>query len=182
MKPSAVLLPIALSACAMTDPLTLARLAATSPLEADPAAFEVRANLPDGLALAPGTAALTLSAAREGETEQGRFVLAQAHDGDATVLRVATADLAAMRALQARINAWEESDPEGTEGSLGIEVLPCTTGAGPAADARFSIDLVTEPDGPARPLLRPVPVRRFEETLRKEAGVGLMPCPSQAGD
>ncbi|MDJ0822585.1 MAG: hypothetical protein QNJ09_12360 [Paracoccaceae bacterium] len=182
MKPAVFLFPLALSACAVIDPVTVARLASTSPLTADPAVFELRANLPDGLALAPGAAVLTLSATRGEEVADGRFTLAQVRDGDATVLRVAEVDVPVLRALQSRINAWEEADPDGTMGSLGIDVQPCTTGNGPAPQARFSVDLVMAPGGPARPLLRPVPVRRFKERLRKEAGVGLMPCPPQARD
>ena len=182
MKPLGCFLFLALSACGALDPMALARLANTSPLTADPAAFAVRANLPDGLALASGATHLILSATRGEETVEGRFVLAHALAGEATVLRVTEADVSALRALQARINAWKEVDPDGTSGSLGIDVQPCTTGAGPATDAVFSVDLEFEPGQPAQPLLRPVPVRRFDEMLRKKAGVGLMPCPPEAKD
>ncbi len=167
---------LGLAACGAVDPVTLARLAATSPLEADPAGFRIVAHLPDGLTLPEGGTHLTLSATRSGDVAEGVFTLARRAEAQSYAFEVAEADLPALRALQAKIRRWEAEDPAGTSGSLGIDVTACTTGAGPAPDARFSVDLAMEPGGAARPLLRPVAVSRYEEMLREEGGVGLMPC------
>ena len=147
-----------LAACGSVDPVTMARLAALDPLAEDPAAFSVGLDLPDGLAIPPGGAALTLSARdAQGDEVRAEADLMEGADGR---WRVAEADLPALRETQRTIRAWKAADPDGTSGSLSLELAACRDGSGTLPTGTVSADIVTAPGAAPAPLLRRVPVGR----------------------
>ena len=163
MKPALALVPaLALGACANLVPTTVARLAALSPLNADPEGFEVALDLPDGAGVMPGSAVLTIEASRSGTGEgfEESYVL-EGVPGDPPVWRIARADLPALRAAQARALAWEMEDPIASSGALGVFLVPCREGDGPGQDAVLSILLRSEVGGPFRPLVRDARIADF---------------------
>ncbi|MEO0389543.1 MAG: hypothetical protein AAF218_01245 [Pseudomonadota bacterium] len=148
-------LAMALGACSSLLTSTLGPLAEIDPLQADPNDVAVRIEAPEGLAIRPGSAILRLAAERDGVTDEGEFVLAS--EGD--VWFVAPADRPKLRALQARIAAWEAEDPNGTEGELGISIDPCLTDGPVSLDGTGSIYLRTQAGGAFAPLIEDAPIR-----------------------
>lgn len=164
---------VLLSGCSNLVASTAARLADLSPLEADPGGFAIRADLPEGLDLVPGASELTLSATRDdGMSASGTFAILKM-DGDEPLWRIDPARLDDLRTLQTRIRSWEEADPDGTTGSLGITVKGCRIGAGPAPDATLSLWIRITADTPLRPLLRNLPVAKIQDDGARQ----LPPCP-----
>ena len=77
-----------------------------------------------------------------------------------TVYRLAPADVARLRALQAEAAAWQtETAPPKGSASIGLGVDACKTGSGPNPDARSSAYIRMAADGAFLPLIRPVPLR-----------------------
>ena len=148
-----------LAACGSLDPITVARLAALDPLAEDPAAFSVGLDLPDGLAIPPGGAELTLSARNaEGDEAGAAAELTEGADGR---WRVTEADLPALREAQRTIRAWKAADPDGTIGSLSLELAACRDGSSIPPAGTVSADIVTAPGAAPAPLLRRVPADRL---------------------
>lgn len=164
-----IALGMALQGCGAANPVTLARLALLSPLEADPDDMAVRLTLPQGLALVPGSARLVLTGQNgAGETARGAFVL----DLNAGLYAIATDDRPRLRALQAQLRDWKASDPDGTRGSLSLTLTPCAIGAGPAPDARVDVAIRLEADGPLLPLIRQGPI----SAVAKDAEIAALPA------
>ncbi len=141
-----------MSACTSIVPSTLMRLDDVSPTDADPAGFAVDLSLPTGLDIVPGSAMLTF-VVRRSDTNQmasGRFAL----ENVGNVFRVAPADLQELRGLQATARQWKAKYGAATEGSLSINLTPCTRGDGPDADARVNIGLQIAEGGRFLPLVR----------------------------
>lgn len=172
------LLPL-LAACSAVSLSTTALLSRQNPLEVDPAGYRIIAYLPEGLDIAPGGAALELTARHGAATAEGRFALQRTGRADGgSDWAVAPADLPALRRLQAQARLWEERDPDATTGQMSIHLRPCNRGAGPAPSDRLHVNIVTQPGGPELPLLHPVSVARFDKTLQKAAGESRAPCPA----
>lgn len=176
----ATLALLTLSACSALVPSTAARLAAVDPLTADPAALELVVILPAGLAVSPGTARLELSADRGAEHRSGSFALADRPVAPGLTLppgstargfAVAEPDVAKMRALQAEIAGWKRDGA--AQGSLGLGIGGCTTGAGPAADATGSVLIRVRKDGPLLPL---VAAGKLADLLGPEVLAAITPC------
>lgn len=161
-----------LSACGSVVATTAVQLANLSPLTADPADFAVRVTLPDGLDVAPGTAVLSLKA--QETPEAAPITEDYTLQRDADVFRVAQADLASLRALQAKANAWEAADSEAASGSLGIKLQPCRRGDQLSVDARVSVAIQIEQGGIFLPLIRNAPLSSVAEQSELDA---LGPCP-----
>ena len=161
---------IALGACTDLVPSTLLALSNVDPLTADPADIAISLDLPDGVALLPGSGELTLGATnRDGETAQQSFTLQQSGD----VLAVATTNHQALRALQSRIREWEETDPSGTNGSLSVSLAPCRTGDSVADGLRASASVRLQQDGPFLPLIKDGPLSAL---LNEQARDTMEPC------
>lgn len=152
-----------LSACTRIVPDTVSQLNALSPLEADPAGFAVAITLPKGLDITPQSARLMFAVARAdtGETRDGAFVLERTSADQATY-QVALRDLNALRALQEVAQQWK-NDGDATSGSLSVTMSPCRVGAGPADDARASVDIRIDANGPFLPLIRKGPISALAE-------------------
>lgn len=160
-----------LAACASLVPSTLAQLQALDPLSADPAEIQVALILPPGLAVAPGSAQLTLAVTRQSETLNEAFALVAepaAVSGvtapvgaTAQIFHLAEADVRRMRDAQAKAAAWETEDPDGTQGSLAVGLGGCGVGAGPSPQARASVLIRTGADRPFLPLIRDAQVREL---------------------
>lgn len=161
---------IAVAGCSDLVPATVLALQTVNPLTADPADIALKLTLPDSVAVQPGSAVLTLSAARrEGEgTEQAFALLMQ--DG---VLSVDPKDHAALRALQAQVASWEAADPDGTTGSLGLGFEPCRTGDVVPPDARGSVAIRLEARGVFLPLIDDGLIHKL---FRNAAPDGIEPC------
>jgi hypothetical protein len=125
------------SACSSLVPSTTAQLAQLSPLEADPAAIALAIQLPPGLVVPEGGAKMVIEATSKstGESRRGDYVLASqpgdpaqfaGDPGDSvTFYRLAKADIAPMRALQAQVADWKAADPDGTAGSFSMGLAGC---------------------------------------------------------
>jgi hypothetical protein len=153
----AIVFGFVLQGCASVVAPTLAALGAVSPLTADPAGFEIAVDMPHGADIATNGATFALSMARSdtGETFDQEYVLQRRQSTDGRVLfRVNPADLDDIRAFQAKAITWEAEDPVASSGSFGVGVTACSTGDGPAPDARFSLAIRTEVDGSFMPLIR----------------------------
>ena len=164
-----------LPACTALVPGMAGRLATLSPVTADPAEFAVRAELPDGLGLTPDGQWLTLSArSLTGASRSGRFPIRRAYTPDGAIWRIEPAVLGDLRRLQEEIREMKQTDPDGTTGSLGLQITGCTIGNGPDPRDRLTLFLRMERDGPFRPLLRNVRVSDVFETTDAPP---LSPCP-----
>ncbi|MEM7630498.1 MAG: hypothetical protein AAF227_00555 [Pseudomonadota bacterium] len=151
MKQLLLTVSIALGACSSLVPGTILQLNDVDPLTADPAVIALRATLPDSVGVMPGSATLQLSARlRDGSERTGSFVIEQMGD----VFQVSPEAHNALRALQADIAACKAADPDGTEGSLGIDLEPCRRGADIPADATLSVAVRLEAGGAFLPLVR----------------------------
>ncbi|GLQ36372.1 hypothetical protein GCM10007939_26560 [Amylibacter marinus] len=157
-----LLLAVNLAACGNVVLPTVAQLANISPLEADPAGFEVLVDLPTGVSIRPQSAVLTLSAVHEMQSKEisGAYVLEQApSDMGLRLFRIAPADLEQIREFQSIARAWESEDPDASHGSISVNVIACALGDGPASDAVFSLSLKTRTTGEFMPLIRNASVR-----------------------
>jgi hypothetical protein len=166
MRHLSLALPVCLIACTEIPPATAARLAALSPMEADPAALSVAVAAPPGLRPVPGSAKLILTARRSdtGATETLALTLRESPASsvapveDATIFSIAPADLAPMRHLQSRLHDWKATAPDATHGSLSVGIAACATGNGPVSDATASVWLRTDPKDDWMPLIREAPL------------------------
>lgn len=164
--------PLLLASCTALVPATALQLAQTDPLTADPAAIELAVTLPPGLAVIPGTAKLTLSAARGAQTVAGDFLLQQRSiDQTTRTFALAPADVPRMRALQAEIAQWKAQGP--AKGALGLGIGGCTLGAGPAPDARGAASIRLASGGPLLPLIREA---SLTDLIGAKAMAGIGPC------
>jgi hypothetical protein len=155
MRKSVIFPLLAVTACGAADPW-----AGTSPLDADPAGLRAAVELPDGVAVPDSGAQLRMMASRAdlGEAVEGVFALTSASHGTREVFRVADADIAEARRLQAQIRGWEQSAPEATSGTYSVSLAACRIGTGPAPDATISVWMSPVADAPLVPLGQDVPV------------------------
>ena len=175
------LLIVLLTGCDSVDPFAVARLAAISPLEADPAGFAATAALPEGLELRRDGLILELAARRTdtGETISGRFALVPREEEGREVWRVDPGRLPEIRATQGTIRGWEAVLPDATEGHLSISVAACTVGPGPDPEGRISVFLRTQTGGPLLPLIRNA---RLKDAFALAGPESLSPCDEPAGN
>ena len=179
-------LALMLSGCGYTVSSTVAEMAALDPLQADPAAIEIALGTPAGLAVQKGGARMTVDVSRSDRAEKwSQTYVLQAAPGAAagvtvdpgsnlTVYRLAPADVARLRALQAEAASWKsETPPPKGSASIGLGVDACKTGAGPAPDARSSAYIRLAADGAFLPLIRPVPLR---SVIGQAAFDAIAPC------
>lgn len=165
---------LGVAGCVSLNPVTMMRLATMNPIEADPAVIAVQLTLPEGVGVAEGTAAMTISAnfaGTEEELEQ-RFELEITGD----VWRIAQADQDALRALQRRVIVAEEADPDGTTGSFSVGFEPCAIGEGPTDDARISMAVQLDAGGGFLPLVNRARVADMYDAADIDA---LEPCEGQ---
>ncbi len=170
---------LSLSACASLVPSTAARLAALDPTTADPAQIEVALILPPGLQITPGGAVMTLSARRGDQTLGDSFTLeprpapgVDAPPGATVVgFGLAPADLARMRALQARIAAWK-AEGKG-QGALSVGLGGCAVSGGPSPDGTGAVLIRLADNSPFRPLIRPTPLSQL---LGPDVIAAIQPC------
>lgn len=181
-----LILALLLSGCGYGVPSTLADMAALDPLQADPGAIEIALGTPAGLAVQKGGARMTVDVSRSDQTRKwSQTYVLQARPGAApgvtvdpgsvvTVYRLAPADVARLRALQAEAASWKtETPPPKGSASIGLGVDACKTGAGPDPDARSSAYIRLEENGAFLPLIRPVPMRSI---IGQAAFDAIAPC------
>lgn len=150
-----------LAGCASLVPGTVLRLQSVDPLSADPGEISVALDLPEGLGVLPGSVKLSLAArGAEGRSVADTWTLEMLRQPDERlVFRVAEADRADMRRLQATARAWEEADPDGTNGSISVALGGCrTVPDADLSDARASVFIGFDADGPVLPLFRNAPI------------------------
>lgn len=137
--------------CVSLNPMAMVRLATMNPIEADPAVIAVQLTLPEGVGVAEGTAAMTISANFAGTEEwlEQRFELENTGD----VWRIAQTDQDALRALQRRVIVAEAADPDAVNGSFSVGFQPCAMGNGPEEDARVSMAVQLDEGGGFLPLV-----------------------------
>ena len=181
-----LVLVVLLSGCGYGVPSTLREMAALDPLRADPAAIEIALATPAGLSVRNDGVRMTVDVARSDRDEKwSQSYALQVRSGAAPVLavdagsrvsvyRLAAADVARLRALQAEAVGWQsETPPPKGSASIGLGVDACKIGAGPATDARSSAYIKLGPGGNFQPLIRPVSLRDF---LGQAAFDAIPPC------
>ncbi|MGL6211791.1 MAG: hypothetical protein ACRC14_18360 [Paracoccaceae bacterium] len=167
-----LLAPLLLMSCTTLVPSTVAQLAQTDPLTANPAAIRLAVTLPGGLSVTRGTALLTLSAKRGAETVADDFTLVQTDGSDGMqVFALSSADVLRMRALQSEIAQWKAQGAG--QGALGLGIGGCAVGSGPAPDARGSASIRLAADGPFLPLIRDAPLSQL---IGAKALASIPPC------
>lgn len=147
--------------CGAFDTDTIERLTNLSPLEDDPASYEVLVTLPDGLKIRRGGAKFTLMAEHVDTRalSQATYVLTQSDLQDGRVVfRIAGSDLNRLRGQQALLRDWEDETQGRTKGQFGMDVDLCRTAKGPDLKAPFSVALIAEPGAAPRRLVGPTPV------------------------
>ncbi len=161
---SLILSALTLSACTSIVPSKVLRLHALSPIEADPAGFAVAITLPKGLEIEPQSARLMFMVTRTdtGETRDDVFVL-ERMTAERAIYRVAPNDLNALRAAQVVAREWKAENDDATSGSLGVTLSPCKVGTGPAPDARATVAIRVNEDGPFLPLILNGPISAIAE-------------------
>ncbi len=167
-----------LMGCAWTNTETARQLNQFDPMTADPADFAMVIDLPPGLRMDLDASTLTFRARRSdtGEEAGGQFALVEVSGpGGATVYALAPSEVAAFRAAQVTIGAWEEAAPDASTGELSLGLAACADGEGPAKDATVSAGLRLEAEGPVLPLIENMPIR---EILRASAGTTTESCGS----
>ena len=142
----------ALTACGSVNPITMARVAALSPLEADPAVMGVEIDLPEGLVLPKNGAKIRFFSERSdtGQSVSEDFVL---HSSGGTMFEFARSDLDRLRNTQTLVKAWEDAAPRENSGGITVLVSPCIVGDGPSADARGSLRVRLDKSGRFYPLI-----------------------------
>lgn len=162
---------ICLGACGDLVPGTLWAVSRLDPLTTDPDDIAVRIDLPDSVALVPGSGKLTLGASRaDGHSVVQDFALQQSGD----VLFVSPDARTPLRALQARIKGWKDADPDGTKGSLSVTFDPCKTTQTLTRDLRASIHVRLQQNGDFLPLVENGPL---DKVLQKVALHDMQLCP-----
>lgn len=163
-----------LAACSEVPMRTLAALNQVDPLTADPAGFEMTMTLPEGVVITDMALSLTLESARDdtGEAISEQVVMQQVARGDTRLFRVAPEDLPRLRLAQATVAQWEQDAPDANRGSLSVFGTGCVAEETVPPDARVSVGLRVEPDGPVLPLLRNVAVFDFFAPGNFESGDG----------
>ncbi|MEL7115279.1 MAG: hypothetical protein AAGP08_06735 [Pseudomonadota bacterium] len=173
--PFAAALAAILAACTYVAPDTLVELSAISPLEADPADIAVSVVVPDGIAIPAGRSQLAIRAERSdtGEVLSEEAALLRSSQNGRDVFEIAPEDRARLRTAQALARAWEAEAPRATSGSISVTSGFCRVGAGPATDARVSIDIRTSPEGAFIPLVRNAPLR---QVMKRGGLTTIGPC------
>lgn len=152
------LLTLLLCGCAYVSPASLIALARLDPLSSDPALMAVRAELPAGIDMMPGSVRLSVEATHDADGTQIRESYTLERRG--TVWRLSENDAARMRAVQRQVRTWKAG--AGASGSFSAHATPCIRGEGPAPNATFSLLMQTDPDAAFAPVLRNVPLNRIE--------------------
>ncbi|MCQ2005487.1 hypothetical protein [Rhizobium sp. NRK18] len=166
-----------LAACVSTDPVTTARIATLSPIEADPASFRVLLNVPEPLEIARGGANLTLTwnssrtptkaqkAARltiaEAATATGGLSQTPGPGEKLVLMTVASDDVPALRGMQQEIRNAKARGDEG-HGSLSVSLSGgCWRGALSSAALPLSLRiwLQTAPNQSFLPVVRQADLR-----------------------
>ena len=153
-----------LSACTSLVPATVMQLSGLSPLTADPADFAVSLDLPEGVAVTPGSARLTFSVMRSDLRQIDSETMTLMQVGD--VFAISPQDQARLRAIQTRARGWKAQAPDATEGSLSLSLAPCGTGYPLAPDARVNVGVRLSEDGPFLPLVRNGPLSAVAEAVQ----------------
>ncbi|WP_299366835.1 hypothetical protein [uncultured Tateyamaria sp.] len=170
MKDIVLASAICLAGCSTLVPATLMQLNGVDPLFADPAAIALRIDLPAGLSLPPDAGTLDLAATlRDGTTRAGQFPIERVGD----ILQVTPGAHDDLRALQAEIRTWKDADPDGTSGSLSVDLAPCLTAPALPDNARISVAIRLDADGPFLPLVRDASV---QDAMKGQALTDVTPC------
>lgn len=167
----AVLVCVLVAGCGFFDTETIQRLTNLSPLEDDPADYEVVVDLPEGLDIRPGGARFTLAAEHVDTraVSQATYVLARRESQDGRILfRIAESDLNRLRGQQALIREWEDETNGRTQGQFGMDVDACKSGSGPDLNAPFTVSLIAEPGGAPRRLVGPTPVGQILTVVERD--------------
>lgn len=165
MRP--ILAVLALASCTSIDPEVAMRLSRLDPLTADPSTLAVALVLPEGMAVIPGEARLTLDA-RSGDQRLADQIALSPVGGVTGVPVPQGAHVAAfgigpegaarMRGWQETARTWQSGGSRGAV-SLGIGVGGCRRGAGPDPSAPAAALIRLSPDEAFGPLLGPAPLK-----------------------
>ena len=162
-----------LGACGSVVMSTTAVLGMSSPLEEDPAGYEIAVTIPEGVDVPRGGARLSVTNENtvHGIDEEQTYELQRrATEEGQTLFRINPADLNKLRARQARIAKWEMEDPDANSGSFSVWVEFCAIGDGPSEDDVFNVSIRTKADGRFMPLIRNAQVKDAIALLEENGG------------
>jgi hypothetical protein len=178
-----------LCGCMSVPAASIAKLQRLSPLEADPAQIRAAVLHPDFITLRDGDVTLTVTYRPSGT---GPVVNEQFRAGasiadpmaselreriqpgqTATVVKLAAADIAKLRAAQAAIAAHKASGGKG-KGSLSVGATGCRNAPVPDGDARFSTWLKVSTAEPFLPLIADADLA----AMLRQAGTSLEAMPA----
>lgn len=184
-----IVLPALLSACSTVPPSSYARMAAISPLEANPSEIRVAVIAPDQLVIKPGGAIMSVVwQPSSGEARKADFSL-EVLSGNATapqllsrlkdgqrlyVLRLTSADTLALLSLQREISAEKAKGIEGTgQISAGFRDA-CWDGVFPGGEVALPLEAHIRTDAGAEwtPLMRDIDLK----DILKAAKIASLPA------
>ncbi|MDA7425050.1 hypothetical protein [Thalassococcus lentus] len=171
------LIALLLSGCSAIDHATTAMLERQNPLTADPAKYTVVIGLPPGLGLEQNGATIGLDAQFRDQAISEKYHLRQTGLSDGGIaLAIKPEDVPKLRAMQAKVAAWEQESPADSTGSLTAMVSPCYTGLPVPENGKVSISIRTREGGPLMPLLRPYSAQKLVKRIETDAGAPLPRC------
>ncbi|TMV76169.1 hypothetical protein FGG78_28500 [Thioclava sp. BHET1] len=129
----------------------------SDPWTADPAALELSLQLPAGFGIAPGTAALEITAS-DGTTGLRRTareaLRLEPAEAGALTLHLADPKGPDLRQLQAMVAEWHGTGAV-VSGQISLRFTPCLTHPGMDPEAEISASIRFAPKGPRRALIVP---------------------------
>ena len=185
---AALLLALATAGCGHVPVSTMARLATFDPLLFDPAALRVASQSPDWLAPRPGGAHLKFTFRRGEETQVERFTLQEANDQAAALsafarpgaridgYRLAPADIARVRDLQAQATARRAAGGGKTTVSLAVDVDACRRGDIPEGPILGSTHIRVDAAQGWMTLLSNLDLRKLAADAGEPLAARLPPC------
>ncbi|MGV6848763.1 MAG: hypothetical protein ACWA5A_10325 [Marinibacterium sp.] len=157
--------------CSHVPGSTREALEALSPLDVDPAGFQVTLDLPAGIVLRSGSPLLVLTVRNRSSGAELREQAVLVRRGPQTY--GLTADGAdRLRALQSEARLWETEGRRG-KGTLSLTLAACAADGGPFPDATVSAFLKTARDGRDLAIVEDLPVSRI---LANNPGPAPAPC------
>lgn len=161
MKPILVIIALALTACAYTNPITLARMMTMNPLTADPSDIAVFFDVPEGYSVMPDTAKFIVSGRKDAglPEEVHEFILVKAPHPTLLGFQLSQADRQNLIDLQRKFRGWKDDPTLDAGGSFSVFGQPCKKSEFITLDGVLSIFVRLNAGQDPLPLVRNAPLR-----------------------
>lgn len=130
------------------------------PLSVPPETLRAGIVTPPGLRLPMGGAVLIVDVSRSDIDAEIRetFILMTTDSDAVSNLAIQPADYDRYRATQDQARAWQTAAPNGTSGSITVDVSLCETAPGSSENARISVVMAPGPNEPMVSMIENLPV------------------------